>query len=41
MPTGFKCGLRFEVAQDVLGALLAHWSEAAAQTCGGESDLGC
>lgn len=24
-------GIRFEVAQDVLGALLAHWSEAAAE----------
>jgi len=27
----FTRGIRFEVAQDVLGALLAHWSEAAAQ----------
>jgi hypothetical protein len=27
----FTHGIRFEVAQDVLGALLAHWSEAAAQ----------
>jgi hypothetical protein len=31
MPTTFTHGIRFEVAQDVLGALLAHWSEAAAQ----------
>lgn len=31
MPTPFTRGLRLEVAQDVLGALLAHWSEAAAQ----------
>lgn len=30
MPTQFTRGLRFEVAQDVLGALLAHWAEAAA-----------
>lgn len=27
----FTHGIRLEVAQDVLGALLAHWSEAAAQ----------
>jgi hypothetical protein len=27
----FTHGIRYEVAQDVLGALLAHWSEAAAQ----------
>lgn len=26
----FTHGIRLEVAQDVLGALLAHWSEAAA-----------
>jgi hypothetical protein len=31
MPTQFTHGIRLEVAQDVLGALLAHWSEAAAQ----------
>ena len=30
MPTMFTRGIRFEVAQDVLGALVAHWSEAAA-----------
>jgi len=27
----FTRGIRFEVAQDVLGALIAHWAEAAAQ----------
>jgi hypothetical protein len=31
MATPFTHGIRFEVAQDVLGALLAHWSEAAAE----------
>ncbi|NMG72661.1 hypothetical protein [Parazoarcus communis] len=31
MATMFTHGIRFEVAQDVLGTLLAHWSEAAAQ----------
>jgi len=31
MSTSFTHGIRFEVAQDVLGALLAHWSEAATQ----------
>lgn len=31
MPTQFTQGIRFEVAQDVLGALIAHWAEAAAQ----------
>ncbi len=31
MTTTFTHGIRLEVAQDVLGALLAHWSEAAAQ----------
>ena len=31
MPTMFTRGIRFEVAQDVLGALIAHWAEAAAQ----------
>ena len=31
MPTQFTRGLRQGVAQDVLGALIAHWSEAAAQ----------
>lgn len=30
MATQFTHGIRLEVAQDVLGALLAHWSEAAA-----------
>lgn len=30
----FTHGIRFEVAQDVLGALIAHWSEAAAQALG-------
>lgn len=29
MATSFTHGIRYEVAQDVLGALLAHWSEAA------------
>ena len=29
--TSFTHGIRYEVAQDVLGALIAHWSEAAAQ----------
>ena len=27
----FTRGIRFEVAQDVLGAVIAHWAEAAAQ----------
>jgi len=27
----FNHGIRFEVAQDALGALIAHWSEAEAQ----------
>ncbi|MFG6448907.1 hypothetical protein ACG0Z6_11750 [Roseateles sp. BYS180W] len=27
MPTQFTHGIRLEVAQDVLGALLAHWTE--------------
>lgn len=31
MPTQFTHGIRFEVAQDVLGALIAHWAEAAAE----------
>lgn len=31
MPTALIRGVRFEVAQDVLGALMAHWAEAAAQ----------
>jgi len=31
MPTAFTHGIRLEVAQDVLGALLAHCAEAAAQ----------
>jgi len=31
MATPFTHGIRLEVAQDVLGALLALWSEAAAQ----------
>jgi hypothetical protein len=31
MTTSFTHGIRYEVAQDVLGALLAHWAEAAAQ----------
>lgn len=31
MASMFTRGIRSEVAQDVLGALLAHWSEAAAQ----------
>ena len=31
MPTQFTQGIRFEVAQDVLGAVIAHWSEMAAQ----------
>ena len=29
MGSSFNHGFRFEVALDVLGALLAHWSEAA------------
>lgn len=32
MTRKFTHGIRYEVAQDVLGALLAHWSEAAAQS---------
>lgn len=31
MATPFTHGIRFKVAQDVMGALLAHWSEAAAE----------
>ena len=31
MPTQFTHGIRFEVAQDVRGALIAHWTEAAAK----------
>lgn len=31
MPTMFTQGIRFEVAQDVLGALIAHWSASAAE----------
>jgi hypothetical protein len=31
MTTTFTHGIRFEVAQDVLGALLAHWSAAAVE----------
>lgn len=31
MPTMFTRGLRLEVAQDVLGALIAHGAEAAAR----------
>lgn len=27
----FTRGIRFEVAQDVLGSVIAHWAEAAAQ----------
>jgi hypothetical protein len=30
--TIFTRGIRFELAQDILGALIAHWAEAAAQT---------
>lgn len=31
MSTQFTRGIRFEVAQDVLGALIAHWSAQAAE----------
>ncbi|WP_229002596.1 hypothetical protein [Xanthomonas oryzae] len=31
MPTMFTRSIRLEVAQDVLGALIAHWAEAAAK----------
>lgn len=31
MTSPFTHSIRFEVAQDVLGALLAHWAEAAAK----------
>ncbi|MFG6417222.1 hypothetical protein ACG02S_25335 [Roseateles sp. DC23W] len=31
MTTMLTHGIRLEVAQDVLGALIAHWAEAAAQ----------
>ena len=34
MTTTFTHGIRLEVAQDVLGALLAHWAEVAAQAQG-------
>ena len=35
MPTMFKRGIRFAVAQDALGALIAHWSALAAEALDG------